>query len=167
MKRFVTLMAIFVLPAWMFDSFANRDPTFYLDDKSKLIAPWCTAPLAFDYRDRANRDSPRYQLQDITDFKLNDAVFTGKTGEQFFIVQRPGGEKAIFPTEAERDAALIQGFATTASDLREKPWYSGIRANIFFPYNMFYYFGVTGLIVIVCIYRGRDRITPNRVPATD
>lgn len=156
-------MAIFVLPAWLFDGCANRDPSHYLGDNCQLIAPWSSAPLTFDYRNRTNRGLERYQLRDITNFKMSDRVFTGNTGEEFFIVQRSSGSKTIFATEVERDAVLNRDFATSASDLREKPWYSRIRANLFFPYNQIYYFVVTGIIASIGLARRLRRSPSNKV----
>ena len=151
MKCFLKLMAIFVLPVWLFDGCANRDPSYYLDETSSLIAPWSTAPLTFDYRDRTNPDAERYQLHDVTEFLISDALFTGRTEGQFFIVRRPSGSKELFATQAERDSALKQDFSTSVSELRGKPWYSGIQANVFYPWNLFYYIAATGVIAFVCL----------------
>lgn len=162
MARFLKLLAIFVLPVWLFDGCVNRDPTFHLDAKSRLIAPWPTAPLTFDYRDRENPNSERYQLHDITDFLIGDSVFTGKTGNDFFIVRRSDGHRHLFATESERNAALSRDYSTRISELHPKPWYSAIQANIFFPYNLIYYFGAGTIIVIVCISKCLGRPTPNK-----
>lgn len=155
MTRFLKLMAVFVLPAWMFDGCANRDPCFYLDDKSHLIAPWSTAPLTFDYRDRTNPKSERYQLDDISEFMMTDSIFTGKTAERYFIVNRSSGEKSFYSSVGERDAALERDFGTAVDDLREKPWYSGVRANVFYPYNLAYYFAAIVLIAVTGFIRRR------------
>jgi hypothetical protein len=162
MKRFLKQMAIFVLPVWLFDGCANRDPGYYLDDTSSLGAPWSTAPLTFEFRDRENPDSDWYQLHDVTDFLMNDSLFTGRTAEEYFIVHRPEGDKYFFRTQGERDAALKRDFSTSVGELRQKPWYSGIRANVFFPWNLLYYVVVTGIIAFVCVLGRRTQPTPNK-----
>lgn len=144
-----------------------RDPSYYLDDTSQLIAPWSSAPLTFDFRDRANPNSENYQLHDVTDFLMSDSLFTGRTDGRFFIVRRPGGEKAFFVTQAERDAALKRDFSMSVSELREMPWYSGIRANVFFPYNLIYYATLTGFITFVCVPPRKKQPTPNKCMESD
>lgn len=86
MKRFLKLMAVFVYPVFAFDSCSNRDPTYYLDDTSQLIAAWSNDPLTLDYRNESERGGLNSQLHEIGDFRMNENVFTGKTGERFFIV---------------------------------------------------------------------------------
>ena len=151
MKRFLKLMAVFVYPVFAFDSCSNRDPTYYLDDTSQLIAAWSNDPLTLDYRNESEPGGLSSQLHDIGDFRMNEKVFTGKTGERFFIVQRTSGATTFFTTESERDVALSRDEALLIGDLRQKPWYSGIRGNAFFPYNLIYYFGAMGVIACICM----------------
>src|SRR5262245_41195148 len=142
MTRFLKLLAAFILPLWLFEGCVDRDPTFYLDSKSELAAIAATEPLYFQYRDRARPYSESYQLNNITDFLMDESVFTGMTGNQYFIVRRANGDKMLFDTKAERDFALAQHYSTNISKLHEKPWYSGVQATVFFPYNLIYYGGV-------------------------
>ena len=162
MKRFLLLLAIFVLPVWLFDGCANRDPNYYLDESSRLIAPWSTAPLTLEIQVRSGSGSERVQLPDISEFRMAEPVFTGKTGEDFFLVSRPEGEVVRFATEENRDAALRRDFAITPEALHPKPWYSGIRANLFFPYHLIYYACATGMIAFLCFSRHRKRPNPER-----
>ena len=157
MKRFFRLLIIFVLPVWMFDGCVNRDPNYYLDEKSSLGAGSSRSPLTFEFRDRDDPSTEPFQLHDVRDFLMGDSVFTGRSeGNYFFIVQRADGKNNFFATEAGRDAALVRDFSTSINNLRPKPWYSGIRANALFPFNLMYYLGATVFIVVVCSYRPRD-----------
>lgn len=157
MACFLKLFALLVLPVWMLDGCLHRDPLFYLDEKSQLIAPWSSAPLSFSYRDRERPNSEWYQLHEVTSFLIGDSVFTGKTGNQFFIVRRADGHYDLYSTEAERDGALSRTYSTTISKTKPLPWWSRHRANLFFPYNLLYYFGTTALILIFCVWRSRKR----------
>jgi len=164
MVKFFKQMAFFVFfPLCFFDAMLNRDPSYYLDGASRLIASNQIDPITFEFGDRTNPESERYQLHDITNFLMNDSVFTGKTGDRFFIVQRPSGVKEFFVTQEERDASLERNFSTTIDDLHKKPWYSGIRANVLFPYNLIYYSGMTVMLSIVAALRWRNR--PNNEQA--
>ena len=51
--------------------------------------------------------------------------------------------------------------ATSISKLHEKPWDSEIRANAFFPYNLFYYGSVTILSALYSWARRHRRSKSN------
>lgn len=139
MLRILKLWAVYVLPVFLFDGCLNRDPSFYLDDKTRLIAPWQTAPLTLSYRNDAVPSGNSFQLRDITEFSMAGAVFTGKAGNDYFIVRSSDGLKWIFSNLAERDLALKSEFALEVSEMESVPWYAGMRANSLYPYNLIYY----------------------------
>lgn len=148
MFRILKLLAVFVLPVFLFDGCLNRDPAFCLDDKTRLIAPWQTAPLTLSYRSGDSISESRFQLHEISEFMMTGAVFTGKTGGDYFIVRSSDGLKRIFANVAERDRALKSEFALELSELHSVPWHAGMRANYFFPYNLIYYAMTTVLCVV-------------------
>ncbi|WP_038167142.1 hypothetical protein [Verrucomicrobium sp. BvORR106] len=139
MLRFLKLLAVYVLPVFLFDGCFNRDPAFYLDDKTELIAPWQSAPLTLSYRNDSAASGNSFQLRDVTEFLMAGSVFTGKTGEDYFIVRSSDGVKLVFSSIAKRDHALKSQFALEVSQMHPEPWYAGMRANHFYPYNLIYY----------------------------
>lgn len=162
MLRFLKLLAVYVLPVFLFDGCFNRDPAFYLDDRTELIAPWQNAPLTLSYRSDAGPSGDSFQLRDVTEFLMVGSVFTGKTGEDYFMVRSSDGVKQIFSSIAKRDHVLKSQFALEVSELRPEPWYAGMRANHFYPYNLIYYVVATGLC-LVCWITTRQG-TGNRLP---
>jgi len=62
---------------------------------------------------------------------------------------------------AERDLALARDYSTELVDMKPKPWYSGLQANAFYPYNLIYYFGVTGTLAGICLFRHKSHANPN------
>lgn len=150
MLRMLKLLAVYVLPVFLFDGCLNRDPAFYLDDKSRLIAPWQTAPLTLNYRN-GEVDGNRFQLRDVTEFLMAGSVFTGKTVDDYFIVRSSDGLKRVFHSVAERDAALKSEFALEISKMESVPWYAGMKANHLYPYNLIYYAVATGLCLLYWI----------------
>ncbi|MCB1098586.1 MAG: hypothetical protein KDN22_23640 [Verrucomicrobiae bacterium] len=161
MVRLLKLLGIFVLPVWLLDGCLHRDPLYYLDEKSQLIAPWPSAPLSFDFHDRAGARSGYYQIHDVTEFLMNGSVFTGKTGEEYFVVRRSDGNRTLFATAADRDATLAASYSTKVADLKGIPWHSALRANFFYPYNLIYYLGATCIIAFICLRR-RGRVPESR-----
>lgn len=153
MARFVSLLAAFVLPVWLLDSCANRDPAFYLDERSQLFATWASAPLTFEFRDRSNSELRRFRMKDVTEFLMSRSLFLGKSGDNYFILERISGAKRLFDTQEARDRALGDEFEANLSDFREIPWYSRTRANVFFPYNLIFYSAVTMCIFFHCFVR--------------
>ena len=170
MKEFLKLLAVLVLPVWLLDGCINRDPLYYLDSKSQLGASWPGGPLYFDYRDRTSLQNyaQGYQLDNITEFLMDDSVFTGMTGNQYFIIRRADGYKVLFDTKAERDAVLAKDYSVNISNLHEKPWYSEIQAGAFFPYDLLYYGSVTILSALYCWIRHHRTLKSNtRIQATE
>lgn len=159
--RALKLLAIFVLPVFLFDGCLNRDPSLYLDANSKLIAPWVNAPLSLNFRNRGLPDTPHFQIPDVTEFLMSGSIFTGKTADDYFVVRSSDGFKQIFPTAAERDRALKNLFSLNLSDMHPMPWYSGVKGNLLYPYNCIYYAFVTALIVMFTLRSQPRGNSPN------
>src|SRR5690606_33155762 len=81
----------------------------------------------------------RFQLHEVSDFLMNEAVFTGISERGYFIVPRADPKPSIFDSQSDRDTALRRNFGLTIDDLHPRPWYAGLRGNGFFPYNLIYY----------------------------
>ena len=137
---------VLILPIWLLDSCANRDPNFQIDEQHRLSAVSVYSPLqlsssGFDQESR--RITWRWTIDNVKYFKLSDRVMTGLTDTQYFIVDRPTDEPFFYATPQDRDRALILQFGSDISTLKPLPWYTGLRSNLFYPYNLIYY----GLVI--------------------
>ena len=149
MRRFFKLLAVFLLPPFLLDSCINRDPLYYLDENSKLLAPWPGAPLSFQYSTKEEGSGNWYQLGNVEDFLMNDSLFIGKCNSGYFIVQRAGGQQSLFDKLEDRDRVLEIDYKTNVADLAPKPWNSRIVAILFFPINLIYYLFAVAIITTV------------------
>ena len=162
MKRFLKLWATLIIPVWFFDACANNDPTYRLDENTQLIAISPASPLSLDYRDSSGQ--VLFQLDEVSEFLMNETVLTGISERGYFIVPRADPRPSIFDSQSDRDTALRRDFGLTIDDLHPRPWYAGLRGNGFFPFNLIYYaLATVGAGVYVLSRRQHPKTEPGEV----
>ena len=177
------LLVALLLPVVIVDRcLTGGDPVYYLAPGYCLAAIAPGHPLTLVYTPRA--DDPdgwkaRFQIHDVQDFRMSDRVFVGQccggyslslneehpaaNHGQFFLVDRQSNGVGRFGSAAERDDGLRKRYGIRASDLREMPWYAGLRASPLFPFNWLYYMGTTigGVVGAILMARRKRRVTAN------
>ena len=154
------LLLILLLPVWLFDALLNRDPNLYIDQHYHLIAPWPGAPYYLNYyRSRSNSERiirPK-QLQDIKDIRFGERVITGRTENNFFIVDRSTNIQNIFSNQEDRNTALVNSYSTTISDLHTLDWTAEMKGNVLDPYNLVYYLLTLAGVAAICFFSNQNK----------
>jgi hypothetical protein len=121
-------LLVWIFPVLMLENCMNRDPHLKIDERFSLVAICGSCPMALIYRDDSLRWPPertpemtdedfskamdktlkalRWQLREITDYKLTEKAIIGRSPDGHFIADRITGVLRLFRSNKERDQAL-------------------------------------------------------------
>jgi hypothetical protein len=140
----------------------NRDPYLKIDERFSLVAICGSCPMALIYRDDSLQWPPektpemtdedfskamdktlkasRWQLQEITDYKLTAKAIIGRSPEGHFIADRSTGVLRLFRSNKERDQALDAEYHLhPGSDFNPPSEWMWARSRYFWPWFHLYF----------------------------
>jgi hypothetical protein len=184
MSKLTTILkhlCILVLPVFMFDAFANREPFYELDARFTIGmdggGSWFLqrSGLALDeYKSVGDQIADRWSLDDITDYGVTDEAIIGKAPEgdphsmffdrakaklHFFIVDRKTGKQRFFDDEASRNQVLQSDYHRERRDFCFDPsLLTQMKNNLLWPYVHLYY-GLCLVLIVGFAFR-RPIVTP-------
>jgi hypothetical protein len=153
---------VWVFPVLLFEGCLNRDPYLKIDEQFSMAAISGSHPLTLINRDpnaRQARDAikhlnedefikaseemlktSRWQLHEITDYKISEKAIIGCSPEGFLIADRRSGKLRLFQTVAERDKILRGEFHLDAVlDFMPPSEWMWARSRTFWPWFHLYF----------------------------
>jgi hypothetical protein len=168
---------VWILPLNLLDGCLNRDPYLKIDDRFCIFAICGSCPQSLILRDRSAKwdwnvsgnDSvegfddflatTNWTLENVTHYKLSDAVIIGDSSEGSFIADRKTGRLRLYPSLAKRDVVLRQEYGLDPDkDIHPPSEWLWTKSRFLWPWFLSYYIGCLLVLPLYTVLSARKRI---------